>query len=131
MADKRTEDDIRSSPYAPFLEATLRGIMEDQPRSIGVVALNGDGAYGLAYHNANPADLAQMAFHILAEALTQKIMDTVLDNIDAVADALDGEDLRSGVDEAREDDPPTATEILFSADFDPDEPAPDDEDDDG
>ena len=68
-----------------WLEASLGQLVEAQPVTAAIVAIRPDGNVLTGYYNADAQDKAIFAHNINADAM----LDTVLNNIDQVRDALD------------------------------------------
>lgn len=80
---KKTMND--KIPYAGMLEDGIQKLTEGKAQNAVLCGLLEDGTTCVAYANASPEDLANIACHLLSEAF----MRTVLVNIDMVKDALD------------------------------------------
>lgn len=64
--------DVAQSEYAQFLEMLIQNIMEHKPDKIAVMATMPDGmAFTAIYGDCGPYDLAQMAFHLQADAMME------------------------------------------------------------
>lgn len=72
-------------PYAKMLEDGIKKLTEGKAQNAVLCGLLEDGTTCVAYANASPEDLANIACHLLSEAF----MRTVIVNIDMVKDALD------------------------------------------
>lgn len=72
-------------PYAKMLEDGIKKLTEGKAQNAVLCGLLEDGTTCVAYANASPEDLANIAWHLLSEAF----MRTVIVNIDMVKDALD------------------------------------------
>ena len=72
-------------PYAEILEDGIKNLTEGKAQNAVLCGLLEDGTTCVAYANALPEDLANIACHLLSEAF----MRTVIANIDMVKDALD------------------------------------------
>ena len=80
---KKTMND--KIPYAKMLEDGIKKLTEGKAQNAVLCGLLEDGTTCVAYANASPEDLANIACHLLSEAF----MRTVIVNIDMVKDALD------------------------------------------
>lgn len=64
--------DVAQSEYAEFLEMLIQNIMEHKPDKISVIATMPNGmAFNAIYGDCGPYDLAQMAFHLQADAVME------------------------------------------------------------
>lgn len=72
-------------PYAEMLEDGIKKLAEGKAQNAVLCGLLEDGTTCVAYANASPEDLANIACHLLSESF----MRTVVANIDMVKDALD------------------------------------------
>lgn len=72
-------------PYAGILEDGIRKLTEGKAQNAVLCGLLEDGTTCVAYANASPEDLANIACHLLSEAF----MRMVIANIGMVKDALD------------------------------------------
>lgn len=72
-------------PYAKMLEDGIKKLTEGKAQNAVLCGLLEDGTTCVAYANASPEDLANIACHLLSEAF----MRTVIVNIDMIKDALD------------------------------------------
>lgn len=72
-------------PYAKMLEDGIKKLTEGKAQNAVLCGLLEDGTTFVAYANASPEDLANIAWQLLSEAF----MRTVIVNIDMVKDALD------------------------------------------
>ena len=82
--------DIFKTPYAAFLEETIRSMMELQPEKIGFCAITQDGTVLTSYFAKQelcPEDKAVMAYHFHADA----VMDTVMANAGDIVRAAEQE----------------------------------------
>lgn len=61
--------DITQQPYAEWLEAVLRQLVDLHPRSIGIVTIMPDGTTGTQYYNYDLRDLTIMREAILIDYL--------------------------------------------------------------
>ena len=81
--------DVKKSEYAEFLEMLIKNIMEHQPDKIAVTAVMPSGmAFTAVYGDVGPFDLAQMAFHMQADAM----MEIVKRNAKEVLEAAEEDD---------------------------------------
>lgn len=78
-------DEIKSAPYAEWLELVLRKLFEGKPASIGLCATLEDGSTMTAYYQCDAQDKAVFAHHIQNDVT----MDVILANIDLLRDALE------------------------------------------
>lgn len=72
-------------PYAEILEDGIKNLTEGKAQNAVLCGLLEDGTTCVAYANASPEDLANIACHLMSEAF----MRTVIANIGMVKDALD------------------------------------------
>ena len=72
-------------PYAEILEDGIKNLAKGKAQNAVLCGLLEDGTTCVAYANASPEDLANIACHLLSEAF----MRTVVANIGMVKDALD------------------------------------------
>lgn len=72
-------------PYAKMLEDGIKKLTEGKAQNAVLCGLLEDGTTCVAYANASPEDLANIACHLLSGAF----MRTVIVNIDMIKDALD------------------------------------------
>ena len=84
--------DVRESPYAPFLEKLIAGVMGEQPAQIGVCMLmpSGDAAtiyYGDPCHH----EVATMAYQINLDAM-MAVIQANADQIVAAAESPEEEE---------------------------------------
>ena len=79
-------------PYAKMLEDGIKKLTEGKAQNAVLCGLLEDGTTCIAYANALPEDLANIACHLLSEAF----MRTVVANIDMVKDALDEYECEEG-----------------------------------
>lgn len=80
--------DIKAQPYAEWLEASLRELVELHPRTIGIVCILPDGATGTQYYNADNRDRL-----IMCEALQIDSLDELIRvNADHFRDVILGEE---------------------------------------
>ena len=62
--------DVKKTPYAQFLEAVVRGVVENKPEKIAVVGVMPDGkVFTGTFGDCGPYDLAVMASHLMADAM--------------------------------------------------------------
>lgn len=80
--------DIRSEPYAAWLEGALPELVDMHPVSIGIVALLPDGGSATNYWEVNNADRWAMIRSIAQDCL----VDWVRVNADKIQEILDGEE---------------------------------------
>ena len=59
--------DIKAQPYAEWLEASLRQLVDLHPRSIGIVTIMPDGTTGTQYYNSDTRDLMIMRESIMID----------------------------------------------------------------
>lgn len=79
--------DVMQSEYAEFLEALIKNIMEHQPDKIDVTAVMPSGmGFTAVYGDVGPFDLAQMAFHMQADAMMEIVKINAKDIIEAAAE---------------------------------------------
>lgn len=82
--------DIFKTPYAPFLEETIRAMLDLQPEKIGFCAITPDGTVLTSYYGKSelcPQDKAVMAYHIHSDA----VMDIVMANAKYIVQEADRE----------------------------------------
>lgn len=80
--------DIKSQPYAEWLEASLRELVELHPQSIGIITILPDGSTGTQYYNCDNRDRL-----IMCEALQLDMLDELLRvNSDHLRDLILGEE---------------------------------------
>ena len=80
--------DIKSQPYAEWLEASLRELVELHPRTIGIVCIMPDGTSGTQYYNADNRDRT-----VMCEALQiDNLEDLLRVNADYLRQMLLGEE---------------------------------------
>lgn len=65
--------DIKAQPYAEWLEASLRELVELKPRTIGIVCIMPDGKTGTQYFNADNRDRTVMCEAIQIDNLEELI----------------------------------------------------------
>ena len=65
--------DIKAQPYAEWLEASLRELVDLHPRTIGIVCIMPDGSTGTQYYNADNRDRT-----VMCEALQIDSLDELL-----------------------------------------------------
>jgi hypothetical protein len=80
--------DIRSEPYAEWLEETLHELVEMHPVRMTIVAIMEDGTTGTAYFNAENASRAQMIRAIAQDS----VLDFIRVNADLIGEILRGEE---------------------------------------
>lgn len=80
--------DIRKEPYAEWLEATLRSMVESKPQTIGMVAIMPDGTTGTTYYNMDNRDRLVMVESIMIDYFEQFIRA----NADYIKAILNGEE---------------------------------------
>lgn len=80
--------DIRSEPYAEWLEEALRDLVGLRPVSIGMVVLLPDGHTATNYWQADGADRWAMIRSIAQDSL----VDWIRANADTIQEILDGEE---------------------------------------
>lgn len=61
--------DIKAQPYAEWLEASLRELVELHPRTIGIVCILPDGSTGTQYYNADNRDRLVMGEALMIDYL--------------------------------------------------------------
>ena len=80
--------DIKAQPYAEWLEASLRELVELHPRTIGIITILPDGSTGTQYFNADNRDRL-----IMCEALQIDSLDELIRvNIDHIREMLEDDD---------------------------------------
>lgn len=72
-------------PYAEILEDGIKNLTKGKAQNAVLCGLLEDGTTCVAYANASPEDLANIACHLMSEAF----MRVVIANIGIVKDALD------------------------------------------
>lgn len=65
--------DIKDQPYAEWLEASLRELVDLQPRTIGIVCIMPDGSTGTQYFNADSRDRTVMCEALQIDSLEELI----------------------------------------------------------
>lgn len=63
--------DIKAQPYAEWLEASLRELVELHPRTIGIVCIMPDGTTGTQYFNADNRDRTVMREALQIDSLIE------------------------------------------------------------
>ena len=76
--------DFENVPYAEWLEDAVKTIFKEKPENIAICAKLESGDTLTAYYNCDAEDKAVLAHHITSDAM----LDTVLNNIDMVREAL-------------------------------------------
>ena len=94
------ENDFTKLPYAKWLEDGLREIFNHKAQSICITAFNEDGTSTTGYWNTSAMDKCAVAVQLIMDAA----LDTVLDNIDLVREALDEYDEEAGLDPPPEEE---------------------------
>lgn len=80
--------DIKAQPYAEWLEASLRELVELHPQTIGIITILPDGTTGTQYFNADNRDRL-----IMSEALQIDMLDELIRvNADHLRDVINGEE---------------------------------------
>lgn len=80
--------DIRTQPYAEWLEDALREMVDLRPATIGIVTIMTDGSTGTRYFNADNRDRM-----VMCEAINIDYLDELIRvNADRLRQILDGED---------------------------------------
>ena len=72
-------------PYAEILEDGIKNLTKGKAQNAVLCGLLEDGTTCVAYANASPKDLANIACHLMSEAF----MRVVIANIGMIKDALD------------------------------------------
>lgn len=81
-------NDITAQPYAEWLEASLRELVEPNPRTIGIVLILPDGSTGTQYFNADNRDRL-----VMCEAINIDYLDELIRvNIDHIREMLEDDD---------------------------------------
>ena len=65
--------DITQQPYAEWLEASLRELVDLHPRTIGIVCIMPDGTTGTQYFNADNRDRTVMCEALQIDSLEELI----------------------------------------------------------
>lgn len=79
--------DVAQSEYAEFLEMLIQNIMEHKPDKISVIATMPNGmAFNAIYGDCSPYDLAQMAFHMQADAIMEIVKRNAREILEAAED---------------------------------------------
>lgn len=65
--------DIKAQPYAEWLEASLRQLVDLHPRSIGIITIMPDGTTGTHYYNYDLRDLTIMREAIMIDYLADLV----------------------------------------------------------
>ena len=63
--------DITAQPYAEWLEASLRELVELHPRTIGIITIMPDGTTGRQYFNADNRDRTVMCEALQNDSLIE------------------------------------------------------------
>lgn len=63
--------DITQQPYAEWLEASLRELVELHPRTIGIITIMPDGTTGTQYYNADNRDRTVMREALQIDSLIE------------------------------------------------------------
>lgn len=63
--------DITQQPYAEWLEASLRELVDLHPRTIGIVCIMPDGTTGTQYFNADNRDRTVMCEALQIDSLEE------------------------------------------------------------
>ena len=80
--------DIKAQPYAEWLEASLRELVELHPRTIGIVCIMPDGTTGTQYYKADNRDRL-----VMGEALMLDYLDALIQvNADYLRNLIFGEE---------------------------------------
>lgn len=80
--------DIKAQPYAEWLEASLRELVELHPRTIGIITILPDGSTGTQYFNADNRDRL-----IMCEAINIDYLEELIRvNIDHIREMLEDDD---------------------------------------
>ena len=81
--------DVRRTPYAKFLEALVKSVVELKPEKIAVTAVMADGAVmTTVYGDCGPFDLMAMAANMQADAM----MDIIKANAKSIIEAAEEDD---------------------------------------
>lgn len=90
--------DVRESPYAPWLEDVIKGIMAEQPTAIGVCMLlpTGDAAT-IYYGQPDHQEVALMAYHMNLDA-TMAVIHANADSIVSAAEDIEEGEEDNGTD---------------------------------
>ena len=78
-------NEISETPYAEWLEESIKTIFEQNPDRIAICATLSDGDTLTAYYNCCAEDKAIFSHHINSDAM----LDVVLANIDIIKEELD------------------------------------------
>ncbi len=81
-------------PFAEMLEDGIKKLTYGNAQNAVLCGLLEDGTTCVGFSNASAEDLANIALHLLAEA----IMQMILSNIDVVADAISEYEREEGVE---------------------------------
>jgi hypothetical protein len=65
--------DIKAQPYAEWLEASLRQLVDLHPRAIGIITIMPDGTTGTHYYNYDLRDLTIMREAIIIDYLAELV----------------------------------------------------------
>ena len=80
--------DIRTQPYAEWLEDALRQMVDLRPSTIGIITIMPDGSTGTRYFNSDNRDRL-----IMCEAIGIDYLEELIRvNADGIRQILDGED---------------------------------------
>lgn len=68
-------NDLDELPYAAWLEASLKGMIEDRPEKIAVVSISEDGDVGACFYRCAAGDLMTLAGALQVEAIRSVVED--------------------------------------------------------
>ena len=91
-------NDVRESPYAPWLEDVIKGIMAEQPKAIGMCMLmpSGDAAT-IYYGQPGHQEVALMSYHMNLDAM-MAVMQANADVIVTAAEDIEEKGEDNGTD---------------------------------
>lgn len=75
--------DIKSAPWAEWMEHSLKTLLEYEPEAIGMSAILPDGSFMTAYHNCSVHDKITMAGNIYADAILDAVKANARDIVQA------------------------------------------------
>jgi len=90
--DENEDLNIEESPYAEWLEGTIRTIVTLQPDAIGLVAVrDSDGMALTSYYNAGVREKTEFIHHILSDNIMEIIENNATTVRNIIMDADDDE----------------------------------------
>lgn len=105
-------DDVMKTPYAPWLESIVQGVMELRPEKMAFCAmLPGGDAMTSYYGDCSPADMAVFSWHLQADAMMSVVQASANEILAAAEeDRILEEDTEEDSDEETEEDLDEETE---------------------